>query len=438
MSEHADSAEPDDSEPSSTRQQQLRAAYQSNSAAGRPPYAGAEIKTRGELSWVMSERGWQGGATQLAKIIDLRETDLSEAIFCGADLVGANLAGANLNAVDLSEGKLAAVGLTGAFLFGANLSKADANFADLSHANLSDANLSGANLSLANLTDANLTGVDLNEANLSLANLNGTLLFGSDLSHTTLSGANLTGANLSGIRGYTRYLPASLAGVNLTAACMDASTLLGTVDSRVSIDGSTRLLDVVWNGVSLAAVQWARAPRLGDELDIKAATTRQERIAAYTNAVRAYRGLVKALHAQGLTAVALHYRTRQFQLERRSLLLQRKFGGLLLSLLLNMVSGYGDRPGRAFACYVATISIFTCVYYAITNTIRGILLTQSPRLKWYEALVFSISSFHGRGFFPQTIHLGDAVAIAAAVEAVVGLFIELVFIATFTQRFFTQ
>jgi hypothetical protein len=53
----------------------------------------------------------------------------------------------------------------------------------------------------------------------------------------------------------------------------------------------------------------------------------------------------------------------------------------------------------------------------------------------YEALVLSLSSFHGRGFFPSTISLGDPLAIIAAAEAVIGLFIELLFIATFSRRF---
>jgi hypothetical protein len=67
-----------------------------------------------------------------------------------------------------------------------------------------------------------------------------------------------------------------------------------------------------------------------------------------------------------------------------------------------------------------------------------IFLGGSQHLEWYEALVLSLSSFHGRGFFPQGISLGDPVAIAAAFEAVTGLFIELVVIATFTQRFFSR
>jgi hypothetical protein len=52
-------------------------------------------------------------------------------------------------------------------------------------------------------------------------------------------------------------------------------------------------------------------------------------------------------------------------------------------------------------------------------------------------VVFSLTAFHGRGFFPgEHISLRDPLAVLAAAEAVIGLLIEISFIATFTQRFF--
>ena len=60
----------------------------------------------------------------------------------------------------------------------------------------------------------------------------------------------------------------------------------------------------------------------------------------------------------------------------------------------------------------------------------------APHLTWDEALVLSVSSFHGRGFFTQNISLGDKYARLAAAEAVVGLLIEISFIATFTRKVF--
>jgi hypothetical protein len=57
-----------------------------------------------------------------------------------------------------------------------------------------------------------------------------------------------------------------------------------------------------------------------------------------------------------------------------------------------------------------------------------------------DAIVFSVASFHGRGFFPSfeshQLTLSDPLVVYAAMEAVIGLIIEISFIATFTQRYF--
>jgi hypothetical protein len=55
----------------------------------------------------------------------------------------------------------------------------------------------------------------------------------------------------------------------------------------------------------------------------------------------------------------------------------------------------------------------------------------------FGAAVFSVTSFHGRGFSPgENAGLTNPVTVIAAAEAIIGLLIEITFIATFTQRFF--
>jgi hypothetical protein len=113
--------------------------------------------------------------------------------------------------------------------------------------------------------------------------------------------------------------------------------------------------------------------------------------------------------------------------------------GHLGSWALALLAGYGFRLGRTIFWYLAVISSFTCMYMQATHGRVPFGLpapSQLAPLPWYEALSLSASSFHGRGFFPQGINLGDPVAILAALEAVFGLLIEISFIATFTQCFF--
>ncbi len=47
---------------------------------------------------------------------------------------------------------------------------------------------------------------------------------------------------------------------------------------------------------------------------------------------------------------------------------------------------------------------------------------------FHEGIIFSLTSFHGRGFFPGGISLDDPITTIAAIEAVIGLIIEVSFI----------
>lgn len=115
-------------------------------------------------------------------------------------------------------------------------------------------------------------------------------------------------------------------------------------------------------------------------------------------------------------------------LQRVVLRRQRKFGRYLFSGFLDLLAGYGYRPGRSVIWYLIIIFGFALAYATFGHL---------PFLP--DSLVFSLTSFHGRGFFPglgSENSLHNPLVIMAAFEAVVGLLIEISFIATFTQRFF--
>src|SRR5215469_268955 len=108
-------------EPGEARQAELRAAFQEGSEA---PYKGVEIRTLGEVQWIMREHQWSG---EVALPIGTGEMALPKGMGC------VNLSGANLRNVDLSSIRL----------FEAILSGADLTSANLSGAYLHKANLSG-------------------------------------------------------------------------------------------------------------------------------------------------------------------------------------------------------------------------------------------------------------------------------------------------------
>ncbi len=195
------------------------------------------------------------------------------------------------------------------------------------------------------------------------------------------------------------------------------------------------LADVDWNGVNLALVDWAQLSELGEEVEATRAQTttgkREGRRSRFDRAVRANRQLAIALRGQGLNEHADRFAYRAQTLQRHVLIRQRRFGAAIGSWLLDTVSGFGYKPMRSVLAYVLIVCLFAGAYLLNAQF-------AAPHLSWDEALVLSISSFHGRGFFSSGISLGDTLARLAAGEAIIGLLIEITFIATFTQRFFAR
>jgi hypothetical protein len=225
-----------------------------------------------------------------------------------------------------------------------------------------------------------------------------------------------------------------------------------TLDNEKQI--GPQLVDSQWDGVNLAVIKWTKVKILGDEH-----IARQERDSEgnikkehtrffeHEEAVRANRQLAVALQGQGLNEEAARFAYHAQVLQKNVLWyqmtaidpmtqqrvpLKQRMQALvawLFSWFLFLLAGYGYRAGRSILWYLATIVAFALIYHVF-----GHLSLWPP-----DAFVYSLTSFHGRGFFPglegkHSLH--DPLIMVAAVEAVVGLVIEISFIATFTQRFF--
>jgi hypothetical protein len=277
----------------------------------------------------------------------------------------------------------------------------------------------------ANLSGASFFGANLRGVTLRYADLSGAFFFQADLTSANLYRADLRGANL---------VAANLSRANLRHARMDAGTeLFGT-----TIDDRTLLADLVWNGVPATRLNWQDIATLGDEYrarqtldDDGKPKERATRLRHLQHAVLANRQVATLLRGQGQSEHADRYAYRAQVLQRRLLIWQRHFGRAFGSWLLDLVAGYGYKPLRSLIAYVVIICLFASAYLLNAQF-------AAPHLSWDEALVLSISSFHGRGFFTSGISLGDTLARLAAGEAIIGLLIEITFIATFTQRFFAR
>jgi len=134
-----------------------------------------------------------------------------------------------------------------------------------------------------------------------------------------------------------------------------------------------------------------------------------------------------------LNEAADRFAYRAHVLRRRVLLHSgtRAYGPYLFSWLLDVLAGYGYKPGRTLVAYLSTVLSFAIIYDILSH-----LAGSQPSLSPLYALIVSIISFHGRGFFPGGFLPTLPMAVCAACEAIIGLTIEISFIATFTQRYY--
>jgi uncharacterized protein YjbI with pentapeptide repeats len=416
----------------------------------------------------------------------------SQEAAAGALLENAQMSGVHLEGATLNYAKL-----NGSLLAMASLTEAQCHFAHFEHviggdmhfeqANLRDAIFDHAYLNLshfegARLESASLRHADVNQSHFEFARLNAahcesanmvyTRLSGALLNNTHLEGANLVGAYLGALymedEEYEHlqnlqlrdFIPRQLFAANLQSAFFDDTTELSeeTIFGDRTLGMGVSVADVHWRGANLAVIDWSFVRYLGDEMTARIPSTifvepsdsqikdvygmlgidmdqfmqsREMRAKWYQTAARAYRQLGVALREQGVNEVADVFAYRAQICLRRAHRLQRHFGRALWSGFLDLLSGYGYRPLRSFFAYLLLIGGFSFAYYFLAPDSH---IALSP----LSAFVFSMTSFHGRGFFPGGIPLDDPLTVLAAFEAFFGLIVELSFIATFTQRYFAK
>jgi hypothetical protein len=203
----------------------------------------------------------------------------------------------------------------------------------------------------------------------------------------------------------------------------DAFLDSGTVLNKVSIGGTEgvgpRLADLRWGDTNLAVVNWEKVDKLSDE-------HHAETFEDYEAAVRANCQLAVALRGQGMVEIADRFAYRGQVLQRNVYWRQRQTGRCLLWLFSWVIAGYGYGLVWTLGWYVGVIFVCALLYYLLRD--QGISLA--------DAFIGSVTAFHGRGLF-QT-ELNDWQGAVASVEAFFGLIIEIAFIVTFTQRFFSR
>ncbi|HEY7340107.1 MAG TPA: pentapeptide repeat-containing protein [Ktedonobacterales bacterium] len=408
-----------------TGQQYLaeRRAIQPDIEKGVYPFGGVKLN-RADVEWLLAthESGGMRGPVDWS--------DESQRGRQGVDLRGADLHRSDLRALPLAR-------LRGGLSFEESrrttVWQDDAAAIHLEDCTLNETHLEGAVLKNAQLQRVSGIGTRLEHAFLEQSHWDEAYVEHAHMENAHFFRARFQGAILDRLH---------FEGANLLGAQFDATTAI--FDARFSSPqhGTAFLLNVDWGGANLNTMNWAQLGMLAEEqmarhpdrpvlAPIPPSLHTLPRAALFENATRANRQLAAVLREQGINEWADHFAYRANVLQRQVLRRRHqylRYGG---SLLLDLISGYGYKPMRSLIAYVVIILAFTGAYLLNAQF-------AAPHLTWDEALVLSISAFHGRGFFTSGISLGDTLARLAAGEAIIGLLIEITFIATFTQRFFAR
>jgi uncharacterized protein YjbI with pentapeptide repeats len=455
------------------RQQELaqRRAIVPDIQQGIYPFKGMKL-TRADVEWLLAthENGrgpvdWSDESQRDREGLDLRGADLSQLNLSSLPLTHLR---AGLTRKEAAIGEHDADTAAAAFMKGANLSQAHLegavfNCGHLEEVNFRRAHLREASFEWGYLQKANFQYAHLEQALFTFAHLEEARLADTHLEEARLGAAHLERAHLQRARLDGAHLPiARLEGANLLDAHLEGANLLSVHFEDTRLDGITlksaryhvpRVADVHWGDTNLSVVRWSQVDILGDEYEAKQKRhTKQRgpyqvgdmkdeavRLEDYDLAARAYRQLAIALQNQGLNEIATRFaycaqvlqkRVWWFQMMQHNIELRQRvqaLGAWLFSWFLFLLAGYGYKLWRSFFAYLLIISCFMTLYRVL-----------DPHLAWNEAFVVSMTAFHGRGFSPSTFTPGDAVSLLSALEAFIGLIIEVTFIATLTQRFFNR
>lgn len=331
----------------------------------------------------------------------------------------------DFSVLQLADANHAGVSMKKARLHGAHLEQADLYSVDLEDTYRADAHFEGTNLSGAKLQDAYLVRAHLESADLSAAHLERAELDGAHMEKGRLGAAHLEGAGLS---------RANLKSADLRSAKLDKNTRLNESDLfGASFD------QIVLDNANLSVVSWEGVAPLGDEKRARATKgddgkrkSREDRIEDYEAAVRANRLLATELRRQGLAENADVFAYRAQIMQRKLNFRRRRFGRWSFSWLFAALSGYGYRLANIFIAYGLVLAVFAAIFWALGVHSYG----AEP---WYQALwdsfLVSLSAIHGRAVFEQ-LGAWTPAAWVAAIESVVGIVIEGVFVAMLIQRLF--
>ena len=279
----------------------------------------------------------------------------------------------------------------------------------------SDRSLAGSCLSQSHLNNCSFIGADLTEADLIGARITNCDFVGADMSRSNLTRATVTNSSFSHADLREAYFTeANLRDTDFMGSCLAGATL--------------------WNADFTQARHIKRRNfTLQERSDDKTEARHSENQAQI--AQESYRSLKHYFTSKGLYEDASWAAYRERIMERKHYW-NKKNIRYVPSLLMDLLSGYTEKPGNVIASSLAIILLFGAAYYLFRVPYNMAFPDRSVGL--WDSIYFSFITFTTVGYGDLVPHPTAAMRLLTCVEAFTGPFMAGLYVFTLTRRYAAQ
>ena len=279
-----------------------------------------------------------------------------------------------------------------------NLKRVDAENLDFSNREIPNSSFSQTKFSNVRFIGANLEGSDFIGSRLHACDF-----VGSDLSHS-----NFTRASLS----HCSFSYSDLVGSCLIEAHLREVDFMGAVLSQVSLLGA-----------DLTGAKFLKRKNFGESILEENAQVASE----------SYRALKHAFYSKGLYEDGSWAAYRELTMERKHFFKTRD-PRYIPSLMMDLLSGYTEKPDRVILASLGIVLLFGILYY-LFDAARPIGFNPGGALSFWDSIYFSFITFTTVGYGDYTPKDLAAFRILACIEAFSGPFMAGLYIFTLTRRY---
>ncbi len=290
------------------------------------------------------------------------------------------------------------------------------------------------NLKKVRAADLDFSGMELRGSSFSQAHLTGCSFVGADLSASDMIGARLNACD---------FIACDMHKVNFTRASI-ASSSFSHSDLRGAYFVEAHFRDTDFMSAMLYdCVLWsselsgARNIKLSSFKNPDSKKRRPSYHLSEDDALRAYESYGSVKHyfyRNGYYDAARWAAYRELTMERKHFFIKRD-PRYIPSLLMDLLSGYTEKPNRVILASFLMITLFGFIYYAFDVAMCNLPNACTGKTSLWDSLYFSFITFATVGYGDFTPRPGVWFRLLACVEGFSGPFMAGLYIFTLTRRY---